>query len=405
MNSSFAWLDYSEQERRRALDVISLFQVRDTRDELGLAGVRDPLADLLSPGTTTIQTRARYFLLVPWIYQNFERKQVKSSRIAIRVRYDEEQLIKHLSQSDDLEGVIGREAGAAVKRMPSSVYWAGLRRWGILQFPGSQAQYHRSLDQFYARLKGHRARDRENEATSPEPINWHAHVPDPPADFPEGAELALTREEAEYLRERILSAAPGSLLAHLADQEEPWERVKFSWQHPELEQFPAPIRGQLAHAQTFSEVMHGASLLYNLMLAVKRGHEEWIETHTGSFEQWAAEETDRSMRLAEWDLGEFWDLVAETGRPPNLPTRRFVERWIELVRRTSPLSTLVSDPHAQRLIGEREYSLKRGRARLQNPRHLELWGGASGNGQLDFRWGITQTLLHDILDGLSSGKS
>ncbi len=207
MTSSFAWLDYSEQERRRALDVISLFQVRDTRDELGLAGVRDPLAELLFPGTTTIQTRARYFLFIPWMCRDFERRAVRSSRIGIRFRRAEGRLIKHLSESDDVKGVIGGEAGAAVKRMPSSVYWAGLRRWGILQFQGSQAQYHRSLDEFYVRLKGRQARDRENEASSPEPTNWHPHIPDPPAGFPEGAELRLRFSEAEYLRERILSAA------------------------------------------------------------------------------------------------------------------------------------------------------------------------------------------------------
>ena len=403
MTSSFAWLDYSEQERRRALDVISLFQIRDTRDELGLAGVRDPLAELLFPGTTTIQTRARYFLFIPWMCRDFERRAVRSSRIGIRFRSAEGRLIKHLSESDDVKGVIGGEAGAAVKRMPSSVYWAGLRRWGILQFQGSQAQYHRSLDQFYVRLKGRQARDRENEASSPEPTNWHPHIPDPPAGFPEGAELRLRFSEAEYLRERILSAAPCTLLAHLVDQvEEPWDRVGFAWEHVAAAEFPTPIRRQLTHTRIFSEVMHGASLLYNLMLAEARGHEDWIDTYTSSFEQWAVEEAERAERLAAWDLGAFWDLVSGGGRPPTLTTRRFVEGWADRVRRASALGSLRSDPNALRLVRDREHCLKRGRARLHNRRHLELWRGASGSAQLDFRWGITQTLLHDILDGLSS---
>ncbi len=57
MPSTFAWLDYSEQERRRALDVISLFKLQDTRDELGLASIRDAFAERFFPGTTTIQNR------------------------------------------------------------------------------------------------------------------------------------------------------------------------------------------------------------------------------------------------------------------------------------------------------------------------------------------------------------
>ena len=36
MSSTFTWLDYSEHDRRRALNVISLFSERDTRDDLGL---------------------------------------------------------------------------------------------------------------------------------------------------------------------------------------------------------------------------------------------------------------------------------------------------------------------------------------------------------------------------------
>jgi len=53
MTSTFTWLDTSEHDRRRALDVADLFAVRDTVDELGLAGVRDAWADRLAPGTRT----------------------------------------------------------------------------------------------------------------------------------------------------------------------------------------------------------------------------------------------------------------------------------------------------------------------------------------------------------------
>ena len=67
--SGFAWLDYSEHERRKALDVIDLFGEKDTRDELGIGTVRDALADRLFPGISTIQTRARYFLFIPWVHQ------------------------------------------------------------------------------------------------------------------------------------------------------------------------------------------------------------------------------------------------------------------------------------------------------------------------------------------------
>ena len=87
--SSISWLDYSDGDRRRMLDVVDLFRERDTRDELGLGSVRDAFADAFFPGTSTIMTRARYFLLVPWTYQRLEDTGVSSAEIARRARQAE----------------------------------------------------------------------------------------------------------------------------------------------------------------------------------------------------------------------------------------------------------------------------------------------------------------------------
>ena len=110
MASTFAWLDYSEHERRKMLDVIELFGERTTRDELGIGGVRDAFADMLFPGTSTIQTAAKYFLFVPWIYLSLEEKRIPSSKIAERARKLEILLAQELESSGETEGVIGRFA-------------------------------------------------------------------------------------------------------------------------------------------------------------------------------------------------------------------------------------------------------------------------------------------------------
>lgn len=69
MAPTFAWLDHSESDRRKALDVVDLFRVQDTRDELGIGTVRDALADALFPGISTIQTRDRYLLFISRNYE------------------------------------------------------------------------------------------------------------------------------------------------------------------------------------------------------------------------------------------------------------------------------------------------------------------------------------------------
>ena len=145
LQSSVAWIDFSEQDRRKMMEVVSLFRQRDTRDELGLGSIRDALANRFFPGTTTLQTRARYFLFVPWLYRYFEQRRVPSAKIARRPRNNEVKLIHALQAAGDSDGIIGRVSGASLHRFPASIYWNGLRRWGILRHPGSQAHYHRWL--------------------------------------------------------------------------------------------------------------------------------------------------------------------------------------------------------------------------------------------------------------------
>jgi hypothetical protein len=146
MTSLFSWVDYSEQDRARMTEVIELFREQDTRDELGIGVIRDAFADMLFPGTNTMQTRARYFLFVPWMYRRLEVHGFRSVDMPNRTRKDETALIKALMAAGETDAVIGRVSQERLQRMPSNIYWLGLGVWGIRQFDGSQPQYHRSID-------------------------------------------------------------------------------------------------------------------------------------------------------------------------------------------------------------------------------------------------------------------
>jgi hypothetical protein len=103
-------MDHSEEQRRQILDVLDLFREKGTIDELGLGTIRDAFADMLFPGTSAPMTCARYFLFVPWIYLDLERKRVPSSEIARRARRIETDLIERLLAAGESDGVIGRLA-------------------------------------------------------------------------------------------------------------------------------------------------------------------------------------------------------------------------------------------------------------------------------------------------------
>lgn len=55
-------------------ELIALFSQEESRDELGTGAVRDAFSDLLFPGVSVLQTRARYLLFVPWIFREAERR-------------------------------------------------------------------------------------------------------------------------------------------------------------------------------------------------------------------------------------------------------------------------------------------------------------------------------------------
>jgi len=199
------------------LDVIDLFREKETRDELGIGVVRDAFADMLFPGTSTIQTRARYFLFIPWVYRGLERKRVGSARIAAEARKREVALTRAIVGSGDSRGVFGKQAGVGLKRFASSVYWQGLGTWGIRIFPGSQDQYHRSLDAFY-KLGEQGERTDDGEPVGEAVVqNWHGGLPPEPAGFLESSSLELSKRDAQYLRERIMASVPDTLLAFLVD--------------------------------------------------------------------------------------------------------------------------------------------------------------------------------------------
>jgi len=400
LQSSIAWIDFSEEDRRKMMELVAHFKQRDTRDELGLGSIRDAFAELFFPGTSTLQTRARYYLFVPWLYRKYEERRVPSHKVAQRLRSDEVKLIRALQAAGESDGVIGSVSGASLQRFPASIYWNGLRSWGILRYSGSQGQYRRWLDHFHKRRRERLKTDDDEPVDGWGGANWDPALHPAPEGFPHEAGFQITPEEAAYLRERVMLSCHHSLLATLLDRCQPVQDVEFIWLHPQLRLFPSIQQEWIAHARNFSESMRGAVLLYNLMLAELSDQRDRIEQYEASLDAWREGLTARSAQLAAWNRHEFWKLVMDHGRIP-MPTRRFVNDWLQLSLVDGRPGDLASSEAARALIHDREVWLKRGRSRLEDERHLEMWSGAAGIAQMEYRWSIARRITNDILRGLT----
>ncbi len=379
--STLAWLDTSPEDERRVREIVKMFSDTGTLDDLGIGQARDGLADLLFPGTSTIQARPRYFLLVPWAFQKAAAN-LTGTAIVGKANAFERRTIEALRESPFNDRMIGSQAGKNLRTLPSAVYWSALQRFGIL------------LD---ARM-----------------LVWNMPI-EPPAGFPKTIEqgLKLEPDEAEWLKERIIVSVPTSYLAHLLTDglgTDPND-VAAPWVHPALDIAPEPIRDAVEHARLFSLAIHGASLIYNLLIAEKYDEtvpdgDSRVEDFTNKISDWAVEIDDDRQALAAWDRADFWATVLQGRgeRPVSPGTKLFIDYWVDTVL-TKDTANLVNDTSVRQAITERERLNKGTQARLQNKRQIQNWQGSSGAARLAYRWPNVQMLLADIREGLADASS
>ncbi len=409
MEPTLTWLDFTARDRDQMRRVIDLFSEQGTVDELGLGSLRDTFSNTLFPGTSTIQTRLRYALFVPWMYKKLEGKRLDSAEFNKRARRAELNLIAPLIENEDNEGVIGARAKRTLSRLPSSVYWASLVQWGIFKPGQSQSWYHNNFDSLS------RAKDEPPHADDPgvvwsRPATWHERLPSAPDEFPGTAGFELTRREAEFVQGRILETCHGSLLAWLA-QEGSSDPAEYFWDDAVTLRARESIRDVVELARRFSLHVEGGPLVYNLMLAQKRAaiersereqtaeegssDEELVETYRGELEKWGTE----AQEAGPLPIDALWRFMAEQGTPVNHFQKLFVDTWTRRIEAIEP-SALADDAGLRQLIGQREIQLKGHRARLENDGRLLDWSGSVGLGRMGFRWFRVHQLLIDLHRGL-----
>lgn len=130
------WIDFSKEDRQKAFDVINLLSEQGAVDELGIGIIRDAFANYFFPGTSTIQTRAKYFLIVPYMLREaVDGRYGKDANRVLRAIDSAEKDcgIRLLEADPKAEGVIGSRVlpKGWVARKPSDIYWNGIRTFGI----------------------------------------------------------------------------------------------------------------------------------------------------------------------------------------------------------------------------------------------------------------------------------
>lgn len=408
MRSFISWLDHSEEEQRRVREVMALFSSSDTVDDLGIGTIRDAMSNALFPGTSVVQTRARYLLFVPWIYRQAASQQ--PGQLVAKAGDMERKLIMALKAGGDEEGLIGGQAGVNVKRLPSSVYWAGLQRFGIFTQAGmSIGQYGRLAGRVDVPLH------EQDELAERKRSFWCWELPEPPTDFFKfrAADFRLAGQEAEWLCEKIAStevglSGPNLLARFVADLRRGHDAPDATslWDAARPVDTPERLDVLVAQAQHFSLAIRGAALLYNLVLADARApHTEpngsadtSPDIYRAELDTWAKDSSLEACRAWALQPSSLWDALKEFDARVPVRTTQFVERWLAVLR-DDPMG-IADNENARAVVADREREHKRAQARLVNHSRLMEWRGQSGTARLEFRWPLVKRLLTDLHAGL-----
>ncbi|MDI9412626.1 MAG: DUF6361 family protein [Bacillota bacterium] len=389
------WIDYSKEDRKKVLSVIDLLSEEDTLDELGIAPIRDGFANLFFPGTSTIQTRAKYFLIVPYALYCLSLTGETNPGIFLR-RLDqlEHECGQKLADLGE-DGAIGRlsiSRGTWVKRPPSQIYWAGLRSYGIFTAGNmsireySHAVCKLNFEKHNLNRFGNQGHDetvdQDDQKAGREGSLSFWNLPNYPRDtrWVQDLTLNLSKEEAEFLKNQIEINHPHSLLAFILEHKLINLPASFMDLAELVHLLPIPLQESYYLAQAFSKFIYGAKIRYNLMLTEYKG-------------RWANELWEEyALRMEEY-AGLDLEAIFLKLNVAN-PSLRFFLRNLKANMLSRNITAL------DELIRNREICLKgMSRARLNRAGQFDHNNWFGGH-HLHYRFGDAKIIIDDIFSGL-----
>ncbi len=371
------------------LEVVKLFEDSSTVDELGIGSVRDTFSNAFFPGTSTLHTRLRYLLFIPWLVNDVARHRWSAEKAQGELRRRETELIHALVAGQEIQGVIGRDAKSSLKTMPSALYWASLEILGIRRWKTTISGYFRNAAQRSTAVD-----DPDADGAGIDHLGM-IHLPKPPESLASSTTFDLTRDEAEFLKAQIASSHRDSAFGWLAVHH-PDSEARRLWEHEARGEFPEPLRQLVDEARRFHFTGTGPAILYNLMLAELSDNEELVERFSDDLDAWA-DDLDEQEIFDGWDRQLFWRRLTTLNPRIRPATQAFLNDWWHLAATGAHASSAARD-----LVQRRELNLKRARARLTYADARSTWGVGAGTGALDFRWTIARSHLNDIAAGLEA---
>lgn len=408
--AQIGWIDFSKRDRKKAQQLLSLIRPEGQLDELGIGYIRDGLANLLFPGISTIQTRAKYFFIIPNIFREFENLNAADRRKTTARSYlkeREHQVKNKLSKLKNYEeghGVIGitlRER-QYIKRNPSEIYWAGLQSYGFMNAGGI------SLEQYIRNLAAHQPLERvkaKEEEDDTHATFESADVIQAPVDFNwfEDLKLDLTDEERDFFSTQILKSEKEKSLSVMPVLIRNSDLLNAFISTGNFQEFvlasldidyKKQVKELLTLAHDFAWLMEGVHLLYNHILQQHFFKDNYKGVFEDEWISWKEDLKDTMINYNEFEVATLHHYIRRSR--PN--SELFVNSWWKMVKNMATAHKPSSE--MLQLVKQREQMSKGKKSRLSKPPSanvdIEL-NKRIGLALLQYRYYNAKTIIKDIL--------
>lgn len=401
--SSLGWIDFSATDRDAIKQALDQVRQKGAVDELGIGIVRDAFSNHLFPGFSTIQTRAKYFVTVPHMVADYlyQPRHVRQKTPLSKYLEQQEEWLGRQLVGERLPEALRNEYGifgADVARKPYSVYWNGLRQLGIINTDLSVRQFEQQI----AAGTGEIEADHEDDA-----VRIHAPAAQFGVQLPEAESwdeslnygIHLSPSEAGFLKRKLQQMPEQTIPFQLYQQNtEVFEKAisckNFQSLHYYLNEaanLPEKVANILRLAREFSNVIYGAHIRFNLVLARVHGRENlYNNIQDKEWQEWL-HKGYKPDALSEATADNWLAHVA-----PNVDTktRTFLRKWCHLAGANA------EEKELDDLIIHRIKSIKGQRSLYYRGLRDDFkWAGMS---ELAFRWPNVRTILSDV-EGKETG--
>lgn len=404
------FVNFSQEELARKNKVLQMVRDQTAIDELGFGRIRDAFANMMFPGMSTLQRRAKYFAVMPSLYYQATKKKYNSVRdvraqiVKWEIRLTD-MLVKGAG-NDELKktGITGRSMLEAAKNDPAKfvkydptyIYMNGLRTYGMIK--GDIDIYRLIFErsqQLGQVIPKYRASE-EGEMSDSEDLGGLTQffsVSGEEYDFDAGdmLPLELTKREADYMKNHIINSMKSmdSLLAYIlrnnTDVLPEYDSLGNIWQ--DMPEDFTDFMKQYKMGQRFSHLAYVVQLRFNHIMAMFNEQEEEANKLQARIEEILdLYPSDFTYQAIEDMLFFIRNRVTET------TVITFCKRAVRLIEKRAW-------DELDDLIVAREKTVKPGRNKLRNPKYKgEERGWPS---MLSFRW---NEIVYQVINEIREAK-